>query len=106
MSSPDTPPPTQMTRLEHHRHCSKYSILRNARSGALAVAIVLLPKASAYVEHGAFTRESAVQLIQAVSVALLMLLFNYVQRVREEEVRKTARHSRRKAQRASQLSDE
>lgn len=65
--------------------------LRNLRSAALAVAVVTLPDMTHFVQRGDFTRRAALDLLRALLVALLMLLFNHLQRLSQRDTSGAAR---------------
>jgi len=58
---------------------------RSFRSACLALSIVMLPKVIIVFERGEFTRATLKEMGQAAAVAVLMVLFNYMQRLRETE---------------------
>lgn len=76
-------------RLHRHRRLrARCTAIRSLRSAALALAIVGLPRLIGFVEHGQFDRARLRELAQALAVAALMVLFNYVQRLRADDERR------------------
>ncbi len=80
-----------LTPSHYRRHRARCTALRSMRSAALALSIVSLPKLIAFIETGAFTRDSLKARAQALAVAALMVLFNYVQRLRETDRHRAGR---------------
>jgi hypothetical protein len=73
---------------EHRRQRARCTAIRSLRSAALALAIVSLPRLISFIERGQFDAAALRELAQALSVAALMVLFNYVQRLRADDERR------------------
>jgi uncharacterized membrane protein YcjF (UPF0283 family) len=83
----------QMPHINSHRR-ARCSANRTLRSGAVALALVALPELSTFIKHGTFTRAALFEFLQSFIVAALMVAFNYLQRLHEEERRITRRRRR------------
>ncbi|HEX8721689.1 MAG TPA: hypothetical protein VF736_13725 [Pyrinomonadaceae bacterium] len=80
----------------YRRHRARCTAIRSLRSAALALAIVAVPRLISFIERGLFDRAALRELAQALAVASLMVLFNYIQRLRaDDETRSGGAQGRR-----------
>ncbi len=70
--------------FDHHR--AFCGALRSLRSALAALIIAWMPTIIDFVQHGTMTREEVRTLLRTLSVATLMIIFNFVQRFREKEL--------------------
>ncbi|HEX8501971.1 MAG TPA: hypothetical protein VF659_15415 [Pyrinomonadaceae bacterium] len=86
----------------YRRHRARCTATRSLRSAALALSIVTLPRVASFIEHGTFTHAALRELLQSLCVAALMVMFNYIQRLRADDERgpgaARARRRRRRQQ--------
>jgi len=95
-----------MTRAgrHHRRRRARCLALRSTRSAALAVAVVALPHVIQFFERGEIDGASLKRLGLGIAVAAQMVLYNYLQKLRETEQRSRRGHQGKR--RSQQLGEE
>lgn len=79
---------------DYNRQRAFCNLLRSLRSAGLALSIVWLPTVAQFVRGGRFGKPELGDLARDLAVAALMVLFNFLQRLREKELRPRRRRKR------------
>jgi hypothetical protein len=74
----------QSTGRHHQRWRARCTALRSMRSAALALAVVALPHIIQFFERGEMDAASLKRLALGLCVAVQMVLYNYLQKLREQ----------------------
>ncbi len=80
----------------YKRHRAICTALRTMRSALCALALVWLPSMIHFLQAGSFTRADLLELARSLSIAALIVLFNFVQKYRERELSPRRRTDRRR----------
>jgi hypothetical protein len=84
-----------MRRLsDYNQHRAICGALRSFWSALLALSLVWLPSVIQFIQRGVFTRAEILELGRTLAVAALIILFNFVQRLKEKERRPRRRRKR------------
>lgn len=76
---------------QHRRWRARCTAIRSLRSAALAVAVVALPHCIQFAERGEIDAASLKRLGLGLAVAVQMVLYNYLQKLREQPQRRRGR---------------
>lgn len=69
----------------YNQHRAFCVALRSMWSALLALALVWLPSVIQFIQRGVFTKAELWELGRSLAVAALIILFNFLQRLREKE---------------------